>query len=80
MKATELQIVRGGKHSKYPEDVDQERIDEFLHFHLYVRQSQKLTEEHSLSVSHEGLYQIMCKEKFTLPLLMWKQYSDYFLA
>ena len=46
-----------------PEDVDLKLSDELLHFHLHVRQSQKLTEEHTLSVSYGDLYQIMCKQK-----------------
>ena len=65
LKATELEIVRGQKLSMdaYPEDVDLKFTDELLHFYLYVRQSQDLTEEHSLPVSYGDLYQIMCKEK-----------------
>ena len=51
LKATKLEIVQGVKLSKeaYPEDVDPKLIDELLHFHLYVRQtqSQGLTEEQS---------------------------------
>ena len=49
LKATELEIVRGVKllMEAYPEDVDLKLTDKLLHFYSYVRQSQKLTEEHS---------------------------------
>ena len=65
LKATELQTVRGVKlfMEGYLADVDFKLTDKLLHFYLYVRQSQKLTLEHSLSVPHGNLYQIMCKEK-----------------
>ena len=67
LKETELKIGQGVKLLKeaYSEDVDLKLTDELLHFHLYVRQtqSQGLTEKQSISLSHENLYQIMCKEK-----------------
>ena len=67
LKATKLEIGQGIKLLKeaYSEDVDPKLTDELLHFHLYVRptQSQGLTEEQSISLSHENPYQIMCKEK-----------------
>ena len=66
-KATKLEIGRGVKllEETYPKDVDPKLTDELLHFHLYVRQtqSQGLTEEQSISLSHEDLYQIVCKKK-----------------
>ena len=59
LKATKLDIVRGAKLLKeaYPEDVDPKLTDKLLHFHLYVRQtqSQGLTEEQSISLSHGDL-------------------------
>ena len=74
LKETELEIGQGVKLVKeaYSEDVDLKLTDELLHFYLYVRQtqSQGLTEEQSISLSHENLYQIMRKEKFTQPFLM----------
>ena len=60
LKETELETVRGVK--AYPEDVDLKLTDELLQFYLYVRQSQKLIEEHSFFVFHGDLYRIMCKE------------------
>ena len=69
LKATKVEIVRGVELLKeaYPEDVDPKLTDELLHFHLYVRQTQKQgltgTEEQSISLSHGDLYEIMCKEK-----------------
>ena len=67
LKATKLEIVRGVKNLEeaYSKVVDPKLPDELLHFHLYGRQtqSQGLTEEQSISLSHEDLYQIMCKEK-----------------
>ena len=66
LKATKLEIVRGVKllEEAYPEDGVPKLTDELLHFHVYVRQtqSQGLTEEQSISLSHKDLYQIMCKE------------------
>ena len=67
LKATTLEIVRGVKllEEAYPKVVDPKFTDELLYFHLYGRQtqSQGLTEEQSISLSHSHLYQIMCKEK-----------------
>ena len=67
LKATKLEIVRGVKHLEeaYPKVVDPKLTDELLYFHLYGRQtqSQGLTEEQSISLSHGDLYQIMCNEK-----------------
>ena len=65
LKATKLEIVRGVKLLEAYPDVDPKLTDELLHFHLYVRQtqSQGLTEEQVISLSHGDLYQIMCKEK-----------------
>ena len=67
LKATKLEIGQDIKLLKevYSEDIDPKFTDELLHFHLYMRQtqSQGLTEEQSISLSHENLYQIMCKEK-----------------
>ena len=67
LKATKLEIERGIKllEEAYPEDADPKLADELLYFHLYVRhtQSQGLTEEQFISLSHGDLYQIMCKEK-----------------
>ena len=62
LKAIKLEIVRG---IKLLEDVDPKLTDELLHFFLYIRlaQSQGLTEEQFISLSHENLYQIMCKKK-----------------
>ena len=48
----------------YPEDVDQKLTDELLHFHLYVRQTHRPTEEHSLS--HTDLYQIIFKQNIQM--------------
>ncbi|XP_013783624.1 uncharacterized protein LOC106467793 [Limulus polyphemus] len=48
----------------HPEDVDLKLTDELLHFHLYVRQSHRPTEEHSLS--HIDLYQLIYKEKIKM--------------
>ena len=74
LKETELEIGQGVKLLKeaYAEDIDPKLTDKLRHFYLYVRQtqSQGLTEEQSISLSHENLYQIMCKEKFTQPFLM----------
>ena len=67
LKATKLENVRGVKllEEAYPEDVDPKLTDEFLHFHLYVRQtqSQGLTEEQSIFLIYGELYQIICKKK-----------------
>ena len=67
LKATKLEILRGVKllEEAYPKVVDPKLTDELLHFHLYGRQtqSQGLTEEQSISLSHGDLYQNMCKEK-----------------
>ena len=66
-KAIRLEIAQGVKllEEAYPEDVDPKLTDELLHFYLYVRQtqSQRLTEEQSISLSYGDLYQIICKEK-----------------
>ena len=74
LKEIELEIGQGVKllEVAYAEDVDPKLTDELRHFYLYVRQtqSQGLTEELSIFLSHENLYQIMCKEKFTQPFLM----------
>ena len=67
LKATKLEIVRGVKllEEAYLKEVDPKLTDELLHFHLYVRQTQSrwLTEEQSISLSHEDRYQIVCREK-----------------
>ena len=56
LKATKLEFVLGVKllEEAYPKDVDPRLTNELLHFHLYVRQtqSQGLTEEQSISLSH----------------------------
>ena len=79
LKATKLKIVRGVKllEEAYPEDVDPKLIDELLHFHLYVRQtqSQGLTEEQSISCLMVTFIKLFARKKFTLPFLMWKQYK-----
>ena len=63
LKAIKLEIARGVKllEEVYSEDVDLKLADKLLHFHLYVRQTQTqgLTEEHSISLFHGDLYQIM---------------------
>ena len=78
LKATKLEIGQDVKLLKemYSEDVDPKLSDELLHFQLYVRQTQspRLTEEQSISLSHENLYHIIysVRKKFTQPFLMWK--------
>ena len=59
------EIVRSVKllMEAYLKDVDLRLTVKLLHFHLYVRQNQRITEEHSLFVSHGDLYQNMCKAK-----------------
>ena len=47
----------------YP-DVDQKPTAELLHFHLYVRQSHRPTEEHYLS--HTDLYKIIFKQNIQM--------------
>ena len=63
LKAIKLEIARGVKvlEEVYSEDVDPKLADKLLHFHLYVKQTQAqgLTEEHSISLFHGDLYQIM---------------------
>ena len=67
LKATKLEIVRGIKllEEAYREDVDPKLTNEFLHFLLYVRQTQGqgLIEEQSIFLSYGELYQIIRKKK-----------------
>ena len=58
LKATKLEISQGVLLKEaYPENVDPKLTDELPHFHLYVRQtqSQGLTDEQSIFLSHEDL-------------------------
>ena len=84
LKASKLEIVRGVKlfEEAYPEDVGPKLTDELLHFHLYVRQtqSQGLTKEQSISLSHGDLYQIMCKKKIRTAFPNVEAISKLFLS
>ena len=45
---------------EYPEDIDTQLIDEFIHFHSFVKTHQSSAEKQSMS--HTDLYQIIFNE------------------
>ena len=77
LKATKLEIVRGVKLLEAYPDVDPKLTNKLLHFHLYVRQTQRqgLTEEQAIfPCLTETFIKLCVRKKFALPFLMWQQY------
>ena len=73
LKAIKLEIVQSVKllTEAYPENVDLKFSDKFLHFNLYVRQSQNFTEEHSFLCLIETFIKLCARKKFiALPFLI----------